>query len=74
MPKGYGYGKTGCWPGVRSSVKHRVDGINTIILSNAVVQLDPLDMKVANDAVREVLEVMNEIKQWPEIDLFDESR
>jgi N-acyl-D-amino-acid deacylase len=74
LPAGYGFGKSGCWPGVRSSVKHRVDGLNTVILSNAVVQLDPLDMKVAGDAIREAHELMSQIKEWPKTDLFDEYR
>jgi hypothetical protein len=74
LPAGYGYGKSGCWQGVRSSVKHRVDGINTVILSNAIPQLDPLDMKVASDAIREAQEMMSQVKEWPKIDLFDDFR
>src|SRR5262249_29073068 len=71
LADGNGYQKGGSWPGVRSMVKHRVDGINTVILSNAVAQLDQLDFQVANDAIREVHEVMNDIKEWPRIDLFE---
>ncbi len=74
LPAGYGYGKSGCWPGVRAMIKHRVDGINTVILSNAVVQLDPLDMRVAGDAIREAQEALARIKEWPKVDLFEEFR
>jgi CubicO group peptidase (beta-lactamase class C family) len=74
-PKGEnGYAKSGCWPGVRASMKRRYDGINTIVLYNALVQLDPLDMRIANDALREVNEAVASIKEWPKDDLFEEYR
>jgi CubicO group peptidase (beta-lactamase class C family) len=73
-PKGFGYTKGGCWPGVRANVKHRVDGIDTVVLYNAVVQMDPLDMRIANDAARQVHDAVARIKEWPKIDLFDEYR
>ena len=71
LAEGNGYQKGGSWPGVRSMVKHRVDGVNTIILSNALAQLDQLDFQVAQDAIREVNEAMEDIKDWPKIDLFE---
>jgi N-acyl-D-amino-acid deacylase len=74
LPKGNGYQKGGAWPGVRSAVKHRVDGVDTVIVSNALAQLDQLDFQMANDAIREVHEVMNDIKEWPKVDLFEEYR
>lgn len=74
LDKGYGYQKSGCFPGVRATLKHRVDGVNTIVLYNALIQMDPLDMRIANDAMREVHEAVAQIKEWPKVDLFDDYR
>lgn len=71
-PAGVGYTKGGSWPGVRATVRHRPDGINTVILCNALTQMDQIDLRIANDAVREAQEAVSQIKEWPKIDLFDE--
>jgi CubicO group peptidase (beta-lactamase class C family) len=70
LPKGIYYLKRGCYHGTRASVKHRVDGINTIVMFNANVDPDPLDMRIVNDAATEVHEAANKIMQWPDVDLF----
>ena len=72
--RGAGYTKGGSWSGVRCQVKHRLDGINTVLVCNAVPQLDPVDLKVANEALKEVQDQLNEVKEWPKGDLFDEFR
>jgi N-acyl-D-amino-acid deacylase len=67
---GHGYLKVGSFPGVRASLKHRVDGINAIVLFNAVMEPDPLDMRIVNEATHEIQEVLLGVKEWPKVDLF----
>ena len=74
IKEAHGYMKSGSWPGVRATVKHRVDGINTIILYNALIQMDPLDLRIANDASRDIQEQLAQVKEWPSEDLFDKYR
>jgi N-acyl-D-amino-acid deacylase len=73
-PKGYAYTKGGAWPGVRAQVKRRLDGLNVVALFNALVQPDPLDLRIVQDAAREVHEAVAEVKVWPKVDLFDDYR
>jgi hypothetical protein len=73
-PRDTGYTKGGSWPGVRSNVRHRVDGFNTVVLYNAIAQMDHLDLRLANEAVREVQEAVAATKVWPKVDLFDDYR
>lgn len=70
FPKGHGYTKGGAWPGVRASVKRRADGIITVFAYNALAQMDQLDLRIANDALKEVQEAVAEVKEWPKVDLF----
>jgi N-acyl-D-amino-acid deacylase len=73
-PQGAGYSKGGSWPGIRSQIKHRLDGINTILLCNTTPQVDPIDMKIAGDALREIQEHLSQLKEVPKYDLFGEFR
>jgi N-acyl-D-amino-acid deacylase len=73
-PRDYAYAKGGCWAGVRAMVKHRNDGFSVVLLYNALAQLDPLDMRLANEAVHEAQKAVEGIKVWPKVDLFDEFR
>lgn len=70
----HGYRKSGSWPGVRATVTHRVDGLNTVILYNAIVQPDQIDLRIAQDAAKEIQEHVAQIKEWPDEDLFDRYR
>jgi N-acyl-D-amino-acid deacylase len=74
FPKGYGFTKGGSWPGVRASVKRRADGVITAFAYNALVHMDNLDHRIANDALKEVQEAVAEIKEWPKVDLFEDYR
>jgi N-acyl-D-amino-acid deacylase len=73
-PRDTGYQKGGSWPGVRSTVKHRVDGINSVLLYNAIAQIDHLDLRLAKEALREIQEAVEATKVWPKVDLFDDYR
>jgi len=73
-PQGPGYMKGGTWPGVRAMVKHRIDGVNTVILCNALAHPDQLDMKIASEALQELQAHLAEITDWSKVDLFDEFR
>jgi CubicO group peptidase (beta-lactamase class C family) len=72
LPAGYGYFKGGSWPGVRSSLRHRVDGINLIVLFNASMEPDMLDQKIYADVVREIHDEVAKIGAMPNVDLFKE--
>ena len=69
-----GYTKGGSWYGVRAQVKHRIDGFNTVVVYNAMAQLDHLDQRLASEAVREVHQTVEAIKVWPKVDLFEDYR
>lgn len=74
VAKGEGYAKGGSWQGIRSLVKRRFNGIITVAVCNAQAQMDQLDLRVANDALKEVHEAVAEVKEWPKVDLFEEYR
>jgi N-acyl-D-amino-acid deacylase len=72
LPAGYGYKKGGSWPGVRAGVKHRVDGINTVVLCNAMMEPDIVDAQAVSEAAREIFAAVEELKEWPDQDLFND--
>jgi N-acyl-D-amino-acid deacylase len=72
LPAGYGYFKGGSWPGIRSSLRHRVDGINLIVLLNASMEPDQLDGRIYADMARDVHEAVVQVGPMPDFDLFKE--
>jgi N-acyl-D-amino-acid deacylase len=72
LPAGFGYTKGGLMPGQRASVRHRVDGINVILVYNAVITADHIDMRIANDALQDVHEALAAVKEWPKVNFFDD--
>jgi N-acyl-D-amino-acid deacylase len=72
FPHGTGYMKGGSWAGIRTSMKHTPDGMCVIILVNGSMEPDVLDMKIRDEAVREVLEYLAKVKEFPKTDLFKE--
>ncbi len=70
--KGYGYYKDGSWYGMRAFMKRLPNGVTWVLLFNASMNPDPLDMKVAADAVQEVRRALEQLEQLPDVDLFKE--
>jgi N-acyl-D-amino-acid deacylase len=74
-PKGeVGYSKGGSWPGIRSSVKHRFDGLNTVALFNASAEPDSVDARIGSGAAKEIHDRVSKLKitEAPAEDLFKE--
>jgi N-acyl-D-amino-acid deacylase len=72
LPTGVGYTKGGSWPGVRSMIKHRVDGFNTAFLFNALAEPDAVDTQIAGAALRDIQAAIEKQKEWPDLDLFND--
>lgn len=72
--KAQAYGKEGVWQGSRAVVKRRLDGVVIAFVFNALAQMDPLDLRIASDAFREVQAAVAETRDWPKVDLFGEYR
>lgn len=68
------YAKEGTWQGARAVVKRRFDGINMAFVCNAQARLDQLDLRIANDALKEVQAALADVKEWPKVDLFEHYR
>ena len=71
-PKGYGYFHDGNWFGMRTFMKHNPSReINSVLLFNISVKADPKDNQIILDAVRGIQEQMENIKTYPNVDLFE---
>jgi hypothetical protein len=68
--KGYGYFKDGSWHGMRSTMKRLQNGTNWVMLFNASMQPDVLDMKLTTDAVKDIRQAVERPEHFPDIDLF----
>jgi N-acyl-D-amino-acid deacylase len=70
--KSFGYMKGGSNPGERTFMKRRLDGINWVLLFNASMEFDPQDVDYLTGALKEILEKIDRLDKYPDVDLFKE--
>lgn len=70
--KSFGYFKDGCTEGMRTYMKRLANGLNWVLLFNATLNIDDIDMQIASAAVREIRKEVEGLKKHPDVDLFKE--
>jgi N-acyl-D-amino-acid deacylase len=68
--RSFGYQKGGSNPGERAFMKRRFDGINWVLLFNASMEFDPQDVDHLGGALKEILQQIDRLDKYPEVDLF----
>jgi N-acyl-D-amino-acid deacylase len=71
-PKGFGYALDGSLFGMRSFMKRTMAGVNAVALFNVSMQLDQNDAKALQQALQEIRGRIEEIREYPDVDLFKE--
>ena len=66
------YYKEGSYQGMRTYMKRLPSGVNWVLLYNASMEFDPQDMRLAAGTVQEARRLVDDIKKYPDIDLFKE--
>jgi N-acyl-D-amino-acid deacylase len=66
------YFKNGSNPGMRTFMKHLANGVNWVLLYNASMEFDPVDMQMLASTVQEVHQLVENLGKYPDIDLFKE--
>jgi N-acyl-D-amino-acid deacylase len=72
--KAFTYFKDGSWYGMRCFMKRLPSGVNWVLLFNASMEPDVFDRQVATEAVKEVVQTVERMERYPDIDLFGEYR
>jgi N-acyl-D-amino-acid deacylase len=70
--KSFGYKKEGSIPGDRAFMKRRIDGLNWVLLFNASMEFDAQDVDHLAGGVKEILQKVETVEQYPDEDLFKE--
>jgi N-acyl-D-amino-acid deacylase len=70
--KRFGYFKDGHYPGYRTYMKRRADGMNAVLLFNASMNFDAQDAETRNNAMQQVRQDIERIEKYPDVDLFKE--
>jgi N-acyl-D-amino-acid deacylase len=68
--KNFGYLKGGSIPGERTAIKRRLDGVNWVLLFNASMEFDPQDVDHLSRGLKEVLQRIDRLDKFPDVDLF----
>jgi CubicO group peptidase (beta-lactamase class C family) len=68
----YSYLKDGHYPGARTFMRRRIDGINWVILFNASMNFDDQDIKDFAEAIHEIQQRIAQFGKYPDVDLFKE--
>jgi CubicO group peptidase (beta-lactamase class C family) len=71
-PDGFGYFQDGNWHGMRAFMKRTPKGVNWVMTFNASMQPDVVDAKISQTVLREIRETVEQIMDYPKIDLFKE--
>jgi hypothetical protein len=70
--KTFGYFKDGSYQGMRTFMKRLPNGVSWVLLYNASMDFDPLDMQIAAGTVHEVRRLVEKHDKYPDLDLFAE--
>jgi N-acyl-D-amino-acid deacylase len=70
--KTFGYFKDGSYQGMRTFMKRLPTGVSWVLLYNASMDFDPLDMQIAAGTVHEVRRLVEKHDKYPDLDLFGE--
>jgi N-acyl-D-amino-acid deacylase len=68
----FAYFKDGSWQGIRTFMKRLPTGVNWALFYNASMEFDPQDQQTVSHTVREVHQLIEELRKFPDIDLFKE--
>jgi len=66
----YGYFKDGSCQGMRTYMKRLPNGVNWVLVFNASMEFDAVDMQTAGHAIQEVRKHVESLEKYPDIDLF----
>jgi len=66
------YFKDGSYQGIRTFMKRLPTGVNWVLLYNASMEFDPVDMQITASTVQEVHQFIERHDKYPDIDLFKE--
>lgn len=69
-PLGYDYSKNGGKPGVHSQIEHLPNGVNFCLMLNGGFSPDGNRGQAMGATTKSVKEILNNVKQWPQIDMF----
>jgi N-acyl-D-amino-acid deacylase len=70
--RSFGYKKAGSNPGERTFMKRRFDGVNWVLLFNASMDFDRQDVDQLGGALKEILQKIERLDKYPDVDLFKE--
>jgi len=70
--EGFSYAQDGSNHGSRAFMKRNLKGINWVLLFNASMEPDPLDTRMVQSVLQEVREQVDQIADYPALDLFKE--
>jgi N-acyl-D-amino-acid deacylase len=70
--KEFGYFKDGSYQGMRTYMKRLPNGVNWVLLYNASMEFDSLDLNMAAATIQEVRRLIESLEKHPDVDLFKE--
>ncbi len=72
--KGFEYGKNGGLPGICTYIEHMPGGVDWVVLFNSRQAKESGETPLLGDTQKAVRRAIEEVKQWPSVDLFSEYR